>query len=62
MIRMPDKARSIACHDPAFGLRVADRLPIHGFTLICLRIAEPDFEVELTINAGRTGPYDIGHG
>lgn len=62
MIRVPDKARAIACHDLAFGLREAERLPIHGFTLICLRNTEPDFEVELTIIAGRTGPYNIGHG
>lgn len=62
MIRVLDEARSVAFYDLAFGLQVVDRLPFDSFTLIYLRNAESDFELELTINAGRTEPYNIGDG
>lgn len=62
MIRVLDEARSVAFYEQAFGLRVVDRLPFDSFTLIYMRNAESDFEVELTINAGRTEPYNIGDG
>ena len=62
MIRVLDEARSVAFYDLAFGLHVADRLAFDSFTLVYLRNAEADFEVELTINAGRTEPYNIGDG
>ena len=32
------------------------------FTLVYLRNAEADFEVELTINKGQTEPYELGTG
>ena len=32
------------------------------FTLVYLRNAEADFEVELTVNKGRTEPYALGDG
>lgn len=62
MIRVLDEARSVAFYDLAFGLKVADRLAFDSFTLVYLRNAESDFELELTINAGRTEPYNIGDG
>ncbi|MDQ6437627.1 VOC family protein [Mesorhizobium sp. LHD-90] len=62
MIRVLDEARSVAFYEQAFGLGIADRLDFETFTLIYLRNAEADFEVELTINKGRTEPYALGDG
>jgi lactoylglutathione lyase len=62
MIRVTDEARSLAFYETAFGLKVADRLPFDGFTLIYLKNAESGFELELTVNAGRDKPYDLGDG
>ena len=62
MIRVLEEARSVAFYDAAFGLKVADRLAFDSFTLVYLRNPESEFEVELTINAGRTEPYTIGDG
>ena len=62
MIRVLDEARSVAFYDKAFALKVADRFAFDGFTLVYLRNAEADFEVELTINHGRTEPYALGDG
>lgn len=62
MIRVLDEARSLAFYDTAFGLRVADRLDFDSFTLIYLSNSEQTFELELTINKGRTEPYNLGDG
>jgi lactoylglutathione lyase len=62
MIRVLDEKRSVDFYDKAFGLKVADRFGFDGFTLVYLRNPEVDFEVELTINHGRTEPYDLGAG
>ena len=62
MIRVLDEARSLAFYDSAFGLKVADRLDFETFTLIYLANAESSFEVELTVNKGRTDPYNPGDG
>lgn len=62
MIRVLDEARSVAFYDLAFGLRLVDRLAFDSFTLLYLRNAESEFEVELTVNAGRTEPYTLGDG
>jgi len=62
MIRVLDEARSCAFYRAAFGLEPADRFAFDGFTLVYLRNAEADFELELTINAGRTEPYALGDG
>ena len=62
MIRVLDEARSVAFYEKAFGLTVADRLDFPEFTLVYLANAESDFELELTINKGRTDPYDMGDG
>lgn len=62
MIRVLDEARSVAFYDQAFGLKVADRLDFETFTLIYLSNAESTFEVELTVNKGRTEAYALGDG
>lgn len=62
MIRVLEEARSVAFYDTAFGLTVADRLDFDDFTLIYLSNDESGFEVELTVNKGRTDAYDLGDG
>lgn len=62
MIRVLDEARAVAFYQAAFGLTVADRLDFEGFTLIYLSNAEATFELELTVNKGRTEPYALGDG
>jgi lactoylglutathione lyase len=62
MIRVLDEARSLAFYDTAFGLKVAERLDFETFTLIYLSNADSTFEVELTVNKGRTEPYALGDG
>jgi len=62
MIRVLDEARSVAFYATAFGLNVADRLDFEGFTLVYLSNLDSTFEVELTVNKGRTDPYNIGDG
>jgi len=62
MVRVLDEARSVAFYSQAFGLSVADRVDFPDFTLIYMSNPEADFEVELTVNKGRTEPYDLGNG
>jgi lactoylglutathione lyase len=62
MIRVLEEARSVEFYATAFGLSVADRLEFEGFTLIYLSNAEQTFELELTVNKGRTEAYDLGDG
>ena len=62
MIRVLEEARSVDFYSKAFGLDVADRFDFDGFTLVYLRNPEADFEVELTVNKGRTEPYALGDG
>lgn len=62
MIRVMDEARSVDFYQRAFGMEIADRYPFDGFTLVYLRSPEDDFELELTINLGRTEGYVLGNG
>ena len=62
MIRVLDEPRSLAFYEKAFGLKIADRLDFPEFTLVYLSNAESPFELELTINKGRTEPYELGTG
>ena len=62
MISVLDEARSVDFYTRAFGLKVADRLDFESFTLVYLSNDETGFEVELTVNKGRTEPYDLGDG
>ena len=62
MIRVLDEARSVAFYRQAMGLDVVDRFAFESFTLIYMRDAQSTFEVELTVNHGRTEPYQLGDG
>jgi lactoylglutathione lyase len=62
MIRVMDEAKSVAFYDKAFGLKIKDRFDFDSFTLVYLKNAENDFEVELTVNHGRSEPYTHGTG
>jgi lactoylglutathione lyase len=62
MVRVLDEGRSVDFYGRAFGLAVADRIDFETFTLVYMRNAEADFEVELTVNKGRTEPYALGDG
>jgi lactoylglutathione lyase len=62
MIRVLDEKAATQFYDKAFGLKVKDRFDFDGFTLVYLKNSENDFEVELTINHGRTEPYTHGTG
>lgn len=60
MIRVLDLDRSITFYKQAFDLDVAERLEFDSFTLVYLRNAEADFEVELTHNHSQTKAYEHG--
>lgn len=62
MIRVLEEARSVEFYSRAFGLKVADRLDFDSFTLVYLSNEESSFELELTINKGRSEPYNLGDG
>jgi lactoylglutathione lyase len=62
MIRVVDEARAVDFYKRAFSLGIADRFGFEGFTLVYLRNSEADFELELTINHGRSEPYALGEG
>lgn len=62
MIRVLEEARSVAFYQAAMGLAVKDRYAFDGFTLIYMADAGSTFELELTVNAGRTEPYALGDG
>jgi lactoylglutathione lyase len=63
MIRVLDEARSVGFYSQAFGLQVADRIEFPEFALIYLNDPQSGgFELELTVNFGRTEPYDLGDG
>ena len=62
MIRVLDEGRSVDFYRRAFGLEVAERLDFETFTLVYMSNAESEFELELTINKGRTEAYQLGDG
>lgn len=62
MIRVLEEARSVEFYGKVFGLKVADRIDFDTFTLIYMSNGETGFELELTVNKGRTEPYDLGNG
>lgn len=62
MIRVLDEARSLDFYSRAFGFGVVQRLDFETFTLIYLGNGETPFELELTVNKGRTEPYALGDG
>ena len=60
MVRVLDMDRSVDFYEKAFGLGVADRFDFDDFELVYLRNDESHFEVELTLNKGRSEPYEHG--
>ncbi len=62
MIRVLDLDRSIDFYRNALKLDVADKFDFDDFTLVYLRNVEADFELELTLNKGRSEPYELGDG
>ncbi len=62
MIRVLDEERAVSFYEDAFGLTSAERLDFENFTLVYLSNQSASFELELTINKGRTDPYDLGDG
>lgn len=62
MIRVIDEAKSVNFYESAFGLGIKDRFDFDGFTLVYLKNPENDFEVELTVNHGRSEAYTHGNG
>lgn len=62
MLRVVDERRSVEFYEKAFGLKTADRFEFATFTLIYLQSPEKNFELELTVNKGRTEPYSTGNG
>lgn len=62
MVRVLEEVRSVAFYSTVFGLKVAQRVDFPDFTLIYMSNDEASFEVELTVNKGRTDPYDLGNG
>jgi lactoylglutathione lyase len=62
MLRVLDEARALDFYRRAFDLEIADRFDFEGFTLLYLRNPEADFEIELTVNKGRSAPYATGDG
>ena len=61
MIRVLDEERSVDFYRKAFGLDIAGRFAFESFTLIYLS-DETGFELELTVNKGRTAAYNLGDG
>lgn len=62
MLRVLDESRSLAFYREALGLEIADRFVFDTFTLVYLRSPDSPFEIELTVNHGRTDPYARGDG
>lgn len=62
MIRVLDLDLSLKFYADCFGLLPAHRLDFPSFSLVYLRNAENDAEIELTWNRDRTEPYTHGDG
>lgn len=62
MIRVKDLSQSLKFYAECFGLHPAHRLDFPAFSLVYLRNAENDAEIELTWNKDRTEPYTHGDG
>jgi lactoylglutathione lyase len=60
MIRVLDETRSVDFYRRALAMRVADRFAFDSFTLVYLLGDTGEFELELTINHGRSDPYALG--
>ncbi|MBO9402683.1 VOC family protein [Shimia sp. R9_3] len=61
-IRVLEDDRSISWYKSAFDLDIVDQLDFESFRLTYLANKESGFELELTLNKGRTTPYELGDG
>lgn len=62
MIRVRDLDASLRFYDEVFELKPSHRLDFPDFSLVYLRNAETEAEIELTWNKGRQDPYTHGDG
>ena len=62
MVRVRHLDASLKFYADCFGLQPAHRLDFPSFSLVYLRNAENDAEIELTWNRDRTEPYTHGDG
>ena len=62
MIRVLDEARAVDFYSKCFGLGIAARHEWPDFSLTYMSNPEAPFELELTVNKGRTEPYQLGNG
>ena len=62
MIRVQNLDASLRFYEQVFDLKPAHRLDFPDFSLVYLRNAQNDAEIELTWNKGRTEPYSHGDG
>jgi lactoylglutathione lyase len=62
MIRVRDLDASLNFYRQVLQLEPSHRLDFPDFSLVYLRNAENDFEIELTWNKGRDEPYTHGDG
>ena len=62
MIRVMDLQKSMQFYEDVLGLKETHRLDFPDFALVYLKNADNDFEIELTLNKGRTEAYTHGTG
>jgi lactoylglutathione lyase len=62
MIRVRDLDASLAFYHKVLDLQPSHTLDFPDFTLVYLRNAQNDAEIELTYNKDRTAPYTHGDG
>lgn len=62
MIRVLDLDKSMKFYADVLGLHESHRLDFPDFALVYLRNPKNDFELELTLNKGRTEAYTHGTG
>ncbi len=62
MIRVRDLGQSLKFYAECFSLHPSHRLDFPAFSLVYLRNAETDAEIELTWNRDRLEPYSHGDG
>lgn len=62
MVRVRDLSRALNFYSHALGMTVADRFDFDDFTLVYMRGADGDFELELTHNHGQKEDYHLGDG
>ncbi|MFT8469221.1 MAG: VOC family protein [Acetobacter syzygii] len=62
MLRVLDEQKSVAFYADTLGIVPVGRFEFESFTLGYLANDEQSFELELTINHGRTEPYTLGDG